>query len=114
VGPASSWTVRGLRRLARGGAAVRKITGQLVRDPSGSQRLTLACRGGRETFLDDSALQVPVLPLESQLAAICYRRSRPTPEELGRLRERNWPEDAPRFTIVMPVYNIREDWLRLA
>ena len=76
------------------------------------RRLALACRGGRDALLEELALQVPTLQLDAYLAAVSYRRSRPTPEELGRFREQTWPEDAPRFTIVMPVYNIREDWLR--
>ncbi len=78
------------------------------------RRLALACRGGRDALLEELALQVPTLQLDAFLAASSYWRSRPSPQELGRLREQTWPQDAPRFSIVMPVYNIREDWLRLA
>ncbi len=115
LGPASAWVLRVVRRFARGCAAVRMVIGQLMRDPSGARRLTLAYgNGGYESFLGELAVQVPTLQLESHRAVVHFKRSRPSPQLLAGLRSQPWTKDAPRFTIVMSVYNIREDWLRQA
>jgi GT2 family glycosyltransferase len=42
------------------------------------------------------------------------RQYRPTPALLDKFRRTTWPADAPTFTVIVPVYNTREDWLRAA
>lgn len=42
------------------------------------------------------------------------RQYRPTPAQLDRFRRTDWPADAPTFSVVVPVYNTRADWLRQA
>src|SRR4029077_4091612 len=39
---------------------------------------------------------------------------RPSRHPLARLRRRSWPLHSPKFTVITPVYNVREDWLRSA
>ncbi len=51
----------------------------------------------------------PVSPLTAW-----FRKFRPTADLLASFRARTWPHDAPAFTVLMPVYNPPEHWLRQA
>lgn len=43
-----------------------------------------------------------------------YREYKPSPKMLVTFMEKKWPEEAPFFSIIMGVYNTREEWLREA
>ena len=96
LGPASGRVLRTVRRCSRGCGVVRMVIGQLVRDPSGARRLTLAYqKGGYESFLGELAVQIPTLQLDSYLAAVHFKRSRPSPRLLAQLRSKPLTDDAP-------------------
>jgi len=115
LGPLSAGLVRGARRLTAGGIAARRIAGHLRRNPSSGWRLARSFRaGGALALLQDLAVQIPTLQLESRLASLWFKRTRPSPGFLAALRARKWPAEAPKASVIMPVYNIREDWLRQA
>lgn len=40
-----------------------------------------------------------------------FKHFRPDPETLQFFKSRPWPAQAPKFSILMPVYNVRRDWL---
>ncbi len=69
------------------------------------RRAAAACEG---RFLDTLRRFVPT---ESSR---WYKEYRLTASELARLAARVWPGHAPRFTIVIPVFNTPEQWLREA
>ncbi|WP_165231627.1 glycosyltransferase [Aquisphaera insulae] len=115
LGPASAGVARLARRTVAGGRAARTIAGHLRRDPAAARRLARSFReGGATGLLQDLCDQIPSLNLQPRLAALRFRRSTPSPGQLAALRGRAWPGDAPRFSVVMPVYEPREDWLRQA
>ena len=41
-----------------------------------------------------------------------FDATRPSRRLLKRMRGRKWPQHSPKFTVVTPVYNVKEDWLR--
>jgi GT2 family glycosyltransferase len=43
-----------------------------------------------------------------------YERFRPDAEQVSYMTAVRWPADAPRFSILMPVYNVRSEWLQEA
>ena len=115
LGPASAFALRSARRLASGTRSLRILARQLWRDSSGCSRLAAALRaGGYHGFLEELSAQVPTLQLEPYLASVRFKRCRPSQRQLEKLRSEPWPASSPRVTIVMPVYNIRETWLRQA
>ena len=115
VGPFSAGLVRGARRMSACGITARRIGGHLRRDPSSGRRLARSfCAGGSLALLQDLAVQMPTLQLESRLATMWFKRTRPSPPFLAGLRARRWPSEAPKASVIMAVYNTREDWLRQA
>jgi GT2 family glycosyltransferase len=115
LGPAAGWSLRTTRRLAvaaRSGAGLARL---IVNHPSGRSRLAAAVRsGGYLGLLRELNTQVPTLRLEPYISSKYFDTSRPSRRRLEALRARTWPADSPRLTVVMPVFNVREAWLREA
>ncbi len=115
LGPFSAGLVRGVRKMSAHGIAARRIAGHLRRNPSSGWRLARSFHaGGSLALLQDLAVQIPTLQLEPRLATMWFKRTRPSPAFLAGLRARRWPSEAPKASVIMAVYNIREDWLRQA
>jgi len=115
LGPLSAGLVRGARKMTAAGIAARRIAGHLRRNPASGWRLARSFHaGGALALLQDLAVQIPTLQLESRLASLWFKRTQPSPAFLAALRAREWPAAAPKASVIMPVYNIREDWLRQA
>ena len=57
---------------------------------------------------------VPVTGTVHQNPQEWFDATRPSRRLLARLRRRTWPLYSPKFTVIMPVYNVREEWLRAA
>ncbi len=115
LGPASAHAMRAARRCASRTRAAGILACRLWRDPSSCSRLGAALRtGGYHGFLEELSAQVPSLELEPYLAIVRFKRFRPSRQQLEELRSQPWPASSPSVTIVMPVYNIRETWLRAA
>jgi GT2 family glycosyltransferase len=96
-----------LRSLARLG----KRFVQTVRT-EGLAGVKLRARRVRQRFLD--AINPPANPVDWSPTRQWFERFRPDPEQLAYFSITRWPADAPRFSILMPVYNVREAWLREA
>ncbi|QEH32816.1 Putative glycosyltransferase EpsH [Aquisphaera giovannonii] len=113
LGPAAAWGIRSGRRAIRSARIAKAVAGHVLREPRAVKRLGGALSaGGVEGLLRELAEQLPELPLQPYAAALQFRKSRPTPERLASLRSRDWPADAPKFSVIVPVYNTREAWLR--
>jgi GT2 family glycosyltransferase len=115
LGPAAGWSLRTTRRLAAAARSGAGLAGQIMSHPSGRLRLTAALRsGGFLGLLQELNALVPTLQLEPSIGSILYKRSRPSRPRLEALRSRSWDAGSPRLTVVMPVYNVREPWLKEA
>jgi GT2 family glycosyltransferase len=87
----------------------------LYRDPGALELLVTGCaRAGTRGLRQSIRILVPGIPSAYQSHQQWFDATRPSPQLLARFRRRTWPAHAPRFTVVTPVYNVREDWLRAA
>ena len=113
LGPASGSAVRGLRRFRTRWARVAILMDHVLRHPAAVTSLVIAYRHqGYRGFRDELASQLPAL--RGLSAQEWFRRTRLTENQLARLRAQEWTAEAPRISIIMPVYNVREFWLRQA
>jgi GT2 family glycosyltransferase len=96
-----------LRSLARLGKRI--VQTVRTEGPSG-----LAVRGRRTLQRLAEAIDPPPSPKDWTPARQWYERFRPDPEQLAYYSITRWPADAPTFSVLMPVYNVRDAWLREA
>ncbi len=115
VGPASRRIVRKLRTYRARTIKLAILSKHLLRHPVAARSLAAAYRQeGRPGLRQEVGFQVPVLRPPTLSAEEWFRRTRPSPGQLAEQRAHEWPADAPRITIIMPVYNAAEPWLRQA
>ena len=113
IGQAARSTVRGLRKLKARWTRAARLAGHLMRHRSAARRLVAAWHDrGYDGFQEELALQLP--EFRHLTAQEWFKRTRLKERQLDRLRAHAWPADAPGISIIMPVYNVREDWLRQA
>ena len=113
LGPASGSAVRGLRRFRARCARIAILMVHLLRHPAAVTSLVIAYRyQGDRAFRDELVSQLPAL--RGLSAQEWFRRTRLTENQLARLRAQEWTSEAPRISIIMPVYNVRDFWLRQA
>jgi O-antigen biosynthesis protein len=110
--PTVAHLVRKLRHLWRRSVGLAKV---LCREPRALSLLALGFEwGGAKGLRQAIRILVPPFPCAHQGAQQWFDATRPSPALLDQFRRRSWPADAPRFTIIIPVYNVREEWLREA
>jgi GT2 family glycosyltransferase len=112
LGPAARLGLRGARFANRKRARLWALTKALVDRPGDVSSLLEAWRQGGPVALRDQARRLLGIPMEEASTLAWFRRIRPDARLLARFRRARWPGDAPRFSILTPVYNVREDWLR--
>jgi len=114
LGPAARHGLRKLRFLKRRTVRVWELTRRLAERPGDVSSLLEAWRhGGANALTDQARLLLGISPAEGS-ASDWFKKVRPNAALLSRFRRAKWPAQAPRFTILTPVYNVREDWLRAA
>ena len=113
VGPTARHGLRKLRFARRKTARLWELTRKLAERPGDVSSLLQAWRdGGANALRDQARLLLGLAPICS--ASEWFKIARPSAAMLSRFRRAKWPAEAPKFTILTPVYNVREDWLRAA
>ena len=108
-----------IRAIAGSGKARSISLGTLIQDycftrrqPESAWLLAMGfAMEGYRGFRESLALQVPALRRRGLTHARMVRATRPSGHLLARTAPPTLAEEAPKFTIIMPVYNVREDWL---
>jgi GT2 family glycosyltransferase len=115
VGHVARESLRRARRLRRMSAVGTGLLKRLRRDPESAQLLSMGLHhGGSRGLRQAIQILAPSPHSASPSPQEWFERTRPNAWQLARLRLRRWPARAPRFTVIMPVYNVREEWLRQA
>ena len=115
MGPLSVKVVRAARnlrsRLIKGGRLIRHIWCS----PSQCRSLARVLHShGYGSFREELSHQSPSFRPRVVSQPEWFALTRPSPRALAKMRTLRWPKGAPVITILMPVYNVREDWLRQA
>jgi GT2 family glycosyltransferase len=107
---------KGLRRARKIRYHWRVSTGlvkALWRKPEALRLLSMGLgRGGGHGLRQSIRMLVPVANASHPTHQEWFDATRPSRLLLARLRRRRWPAHAPKFTVVTPVYNVKEKWLR--
>ena len=115
IGPASRSFARRARKIKGRGPALQLLFRHVWSNPDQFRRLVSSYRtGGYEAVREEAEFQLPVLRPEPISGPEWFQRTRPSKELLAKLKTKPWKADAPRISVIMPVYNVREDWLRQA
>src|SRR5262249_39565704 len=115
VGPAGTSAVRRAREFRARASKLRQLIRHLLKHPEQLRYLQDAYRArGHQGFAGELAIQLPPLRRRSLSGPEWFWQTRPTPRLLAEFRARRWGANAPKITVLMPVYNVREDWLRTA
>ena len=108
-------SVRLARRMKRRCQVAARVLSSVCRNPESARLLAVSLRhGGRHGLQQMIRILVPATTSETSSTTEWFERTRPSHRLLARLRRRPWPAEAPKFTVITPVYNVREDWLREA
>lgn len=115
IGPVATWAVRRVKEFAARVIKLGQLIRHLLEHPEQLRDLQYAYRArGYHGFREELAIQLPAMRRSFVCGPEWYSQTRPTPRLLAAFRARRWGTDAPTITVVMPVYNVREDWLRTA
>ena len=113
VGTVARISLRGARRLRH---RHRIFAGQVKVLSQNAESVRLLAigwwHGGASGLLKTLRMLLPVASSGHPTHQEWFDATRPTPELLTRLRDRRWPSKSPKFTVVTPVYNVKEVWLR--
>ena len=97
------------------GPAMQLLIRHVWRNPDQFRRLESSYRiGGYEALREEAEFQLPELRPEPISGPEWFQRTRPSKELLAKLKTKHGRPTSPRITVIMPVYNVREDWLRQA
>jgi GT2 family glycosyltransferase len=87
----------------------------VCRQPNAARLLAIGLwKGGARGLRQSVQMLVPVTGDVHPSPQEWFDATRPSRRLLARLRRRTWPLHSPKFTVIMPVYNVREEWLRQA
>lgn len=115
LGPISVKVVRQARGFKARSVRAARLIHHALRHPAQARKLVIAYSShGFPGFREELSFQSPVFRPHAISDEAWFRQTRPSQRLLAKLRRRRWPKDAPKITILMPVYNVREDWLRQA
>ncbi len=115
VGPASKRAVRNLRIAKARSVKLAILMKHVLQHPAAVRHFAAAYRGqGYLGLRKELGFQVPALRPPSLTGEEWFKQTRPSAAELALQEAEDWPEDAPRISIIMPVYNVVEPWLRQA
>jgi len=115
IGNVARSGVREARRMRRRWQVSMALLKSLSRDRESAGLLAMSLRrGGLRGFRKSLQILVPAISAAPQCLQESFERTRPSGVLLARMRRRRWPASAPKFTVITPVYNVREDWLREA
>jgi GT2 family glycosyltransferase len=115
VGPAGTRAVRRAREFRARASKLGQLIRHLLKHPEQLRYLQGAYRArGHQGFREELAIQLPALRRRTLSGPEWFRQTRPTPRLLAEFRARRWGANTPKITVIMPVYNVREDWLRTA
>ena len=104
-----------IRKLKAKSISLGTLILHLLLHPAAASGLAIAWRiEGYQGFREELALQVPALRPRCLSMHEWFERTCRSPRQLAELRAQQWTKEAPKITVVMPVYNVREDWLSQA
>ncbi len=115
MGPACASVIRAIRKLKARSISLGTLIHHLLLHPAAARGLTIAwLLEGYQGFREELALQVPALRPRGLSMQEWFEQTCRSPRQLAGLRAQQWTKEAPKITVIMPVYNVREDWLSQA
>jgi GT2 family glycosyltransferase len=114
LGPTARYGLSSLRSARKRANRVWDLSKRLAARRGDLPTLVEAWKsGGVKALRDQVRLLAGVAPTKKS-ASEWLKRVQPSPTLLSRFRRTEWSACAPWFTILTPVYNVREEWLRSA
>ena len=113
VGAVARKGLRGARKLRDCYRVSAGLVKTLCQNPETARLLAMGWGQGRAGGLRTSIqMLAPVASSVHRTHQDWFDATRPSRRLLKRMRGRKWPQHSPKFTVVTPVYNVKEDWLR--
>ena len=115
IGNVARSGLREARRMKRRWQVSMGLLKSFSRNPEFAGLLAMGLRrGGLRGLRQTLQMLVPATNAAPPSMQEWFERTRPSCLLLARMRRRRWPASAPKFSVITPVYNVREEWLREA
>ena len=113
VGAIARLGMQQARKLKHRSQTAASLVKAVCRDPVAARILAQGWRHRGASGLRKSIqILVPTVSSDPPTHQEWFDATRPSRRLLTRLRSRQWPSHAPKFTVITPIYNVNEQWLR--